>query len=51
MDIESISTLIRAVASGELDSIEAERLLNAVARAKAGVPTGPEQGSNTHTKE
>ena len=36
----SVDKLLEGVVNGQLSAIEAERLLNAAARLKAGVPTG-----------
>ena len=41
----SVDLLLEGVVNGQLSAIEAERLLNAAARLKAGVPTG-NQGIN-----
>ncbi|DAD50614.1 TPA_asm: hypothetical protein, partial [ssRNA phage SRR6960507_1] len=40
MDNQIYGELLNAVASGRVSAIAAERLLNAIARAEAGVPTG-----------
>lgn len=59
MEDQSFDVLIQAVASGNLSEIAAERLLNAVTRARVGVPTGiptspvsehhSTSGGNTHS--
>lgn len=45
---DSTSKLVESVALGTIRPIDAERLLNAVARAEAGVPTGAQQNVISH---
>lgn len=49
MEVESIDALVRAVAEGRVKELEAERLLNAITRLNANVPTGTTKPHTTDT--